>query len=137
MTVKLLHFVKPLHGLTDSGDLWFQALSKFIERTLGLTPTAYDPGMYFDAKEQTGVLSTYVDDILVAGTATFLENINKIRSDFSAKDPKFSCFTYGGIQISQKDNEISARQTQYASSIKLLPSSATFAEYRSTQAKLQ
>ncbi len=123
---KLIHLVKPLYALTDSGDLWYTALTNYLQSVLNLTHTTGDSGMYYDARTRAGLLSTYVDDLLIAGSSSFLENLSKIQEKSQYKEPKYSNFTYGGVQLEHSKEGTKAYQGRYASSIKLLALDSSF-----------
>ncbi len=67
---KSLLLIKPLYGLHELGDIWHRTLDKHHRTTLGMVSLQSDPSLYAHTSNArlSGLLSTYVDDILRCGT---------------------------------------------------------------------
>ena len=69
-----LQLLKPLYGLSDSGDIWYKTLDAHNEIDLRMVSRRVDPVYYlrFDSnKRLIGMNRSYVDDLLRAGNSKF------------------------------------------------------------------
>ena len=71
----LLKLLKPLYGLNESGDSWFDKNTNFLKQDLGFKSTAGDVSFFYrhEDKDLQGLLAVYVGDSLGAGTDEFLK----------------------------------------------------------------
>ena len=76
---RLLKLLRPLYGLSDSGDYWNTTFSKHIKEDLKMTPTIEDYSFFFKKTrgKLVGVPGTYVDDIVSSGTEAFENEYKK------------------------------------------------------------
>jgi Reverse transcriptase (RNA-dependent DNA polymerase) len=44
---RMLKLVKPLYGITDAGDIWYETLIVFIQSQLSMRKLTGDPGVLF------------------------------------------------------------------------------------------
>lgn len=66
---RLLKLLKPLYGLSESGDAWLQRYNGYLTKNLNLEKTDGDMSFYYKRKgeeELQGVLGLNVDDTLAA-----------------------------------------------------------------------
>ena len=84
---KLLHLSKPLYGMCDSGDYWGATLTKHVRDIAKKSPLKGDPSLYIkQANGATiGMLGSYIDDCLFAGSEGFNHVINLTRNRFESK----------------------------------------------------
>ena len=69
---EVLQIMRPLYGMTDSGDLWCDTMRHHHITDLNMTPLASDNAIYhLIGKTLKGLSATYVDDIEGAGTVSF------------------------------------------------------------------
>lgn len=67
-----LKHLKPLYGLSESGDSWFHKYNTFLLKNLLLQQTDVYMSFYYINKDSLhGLLAVYVDDIIGAGPETF------------------------------------------------------------------
>ena len=67
-----LQLLKPLYGLCESGDLWFETLDKHHRVDLKMKPFRIDPAMYYLLADGMlyGISGGYVDDLIRAGNGS-------------------------------------------------------------------
>jgi hypothetical protein len=135
---EVLRLLKPLYGLSDSGDYWSKTLSDFHAQQLRLEQATGDFALYFRrlANKLVGISSTYVDDLLQAGTPEFRQDMERqFKSSFDMADTKCGAFTFAGIQA-ENGKRFSLHQNGYIDRLDILPSSASFSDYRAQRAKV-
>ena len=69
-----LQLLKPLYGLSDSGDIWYKRLDAHIKSDLKTVPCKVDPVYYLcshSSKRLIGMNGSYVDDFLRTGNSKF------------------------------------------------------------------
>jgi Reverse transcriptase (RNA-dependent DNA polymerase) len=102
----LLELLKPLYGLPDAGDLWHSTFSKFIKDGIGKKALASDPSLYYKASingELQGVIGTYVDDSLSAGTNVFEKETRETLEAFESRKREFDHLVFAGVSIDRGD----------------------------------
>lgn len=123
----VLRLLKCIYGLKDAPMSWFLTISKALKR-YGLVQYQADFAVFFYFVDgiAEGVMTLHVDDILMAGSTKFWENIvTKLRSDFIVGSEVSKSFTYCGVSVEStigKDTSVSIRVAQeaYTSSLELL-----------------
>ena len=60
-----------LYGLCDAGDLWDQSLNRHLTKEISMNSTICDESLYlsFRKGELIGIMGSYVDDTVRAGTS--------------------------------------------------------------------
>jgi hypothetical protein len=99
---ELLKVIKPLYGLSDSGDYWAETLVQHHLRDLRTSQATADFSLFFRivAGELAGLSGTHVDDLLQAGTPKFrLAALKKTADSFDVKEPEKIPLTFTGIEI--------------------------------------
>lgn len=76
---ELLQVIKPLYGLTESGDYWAETNSKFHIHNLLMEHSTGDFSLFFRTimDKLVSISGSYVDDILQAGTEAEKERLQK------------------------------------------------------------
>lgn len=135
---KLLKLLRPLYGLSDSGDYWNTTFSEHIKKSLGMTTTLEDYSFFFKkARGQlTGLLGSYVDDVISAGTREFENESHVTETKFDCKPREYDSFRFAGIYIQKLADGHILHQKSYIERLKTLPNTATYTEFRSTRARL-
>lgn len=84
---EVLKLLKPLYGLADAGDYWNVTMAKHILEDLGMKRTTGDMSLFFKKihGKLAGIIGTYVDDSLLAGTEEFLQHTDKTIRQFESK----------------------------------------------------
>lgn len=87
-----LQSFKPLCGLSESGDHWFETLDNHHEQELGMDILCSGPALYVsrESKEMNGLSGTNVDDMLRVGTkisvGSLKEHMNDLRNPAMKND---------------------------------------------------
>lgn len=135
---QILKLLRPLYGLSDSGDYWGATFSKHLKEDLGMETTTLDPAFFFKkVKEKLkGMTATYVDDTLQAGDESFQRLADQTEKRFQCKERAWDNFTFLGQQIETNgDGTFRVHQREYIEKLKLItPTSWT--QFTSTRAKL-
>lgn len=98
---ELLQTIRPLYGLSDSGDYRYKTLTKCHTSKLRMKKATGDFALFFRriADKLVALLGTYVNDILQAGTQTTKRNMIKaLEKEFDIKQPERNHFEYTGTQ---------------------------------------
>ena len=135
---KLLRLLKPLYGLSDSGDYWHVTFTRHLTEELGMTHTTGDLSLFFKVihDELSGITGAYVDDTIGAGTPAF-ENTSRLTEQrFQSKEREFDSITFAGIEIDRKEYGFIMHQTRFARKVKQLHLDCTYKQYRSKRQEL-
>ena len=129
----LLKLLKPLYGLTDSGDYWHNTFTSHIRNDLSMVPTISDPALFFKrvGGKIMGMLGCYVDDTLSAGNQPFDESSKLTEKTFQAKSREYNNFKFSGVEIESIENGYKIHQSSFANKITELPMSSNFSSFRS------
>jgi Reverse transcriptase (RNA-dependent DNA polymerase) len=136
---ELLQIMKPLYGLADSGDYWAQAFVRHHLTDLRMTQATGDFSLFF--KRAKGALiamsGCYVDDVIRADTPEFLAASTRMtEAAFDTKAPETGSFQFLGLRTNETNGTRTLSQAQYASRLKLLPTTAEYSAHRSLRAQL-
>ena len=126
--------LKPLYGLDDAGDLWFQSLHNHLVSDLHLEHTKCDPSLYLCiCKGQLiGINGSYVEDLLRAGTGKFRSKCELTHRKFETSGNEVPPFTFAGFRISPNDdNSFTIDQNFYLPKLEELGHSIEFSTFRS------
>jgi hypothetical protein len=83
-----------------------------------------------------GISGVYVDDVVQAGTKAFDILTDSLSSTYDAKSKEYGDGRIAGIEFKCDDDVISVSQSQYLSSLKPLPTDASYEDFRSSRMKL-
>lgn len=135
---QLLKLLKPLYGLSESGDYWHETFFRHLQDDMHMTPTTGDLSFFFKAVhgKLKGVVGTYVDDTLCAGDPVFEKESRITEKKFESKEREYEKFTFAGIQVEPIEDGYLLHQERYAKRLKELPTDCTFSEYRSRRQAL-
>jgi Reverse transcriptase (RNA-dependent DNA polymerase) len=135
---KLLKLQKPLYGLADSGDYWYNTMSKHIKDDIGMKSTTGDMSFFYKhiGNNLVGLTGTYVDDSLLAGNLEF-EKLTKTTMDkFESRDREMDNTKFAGVNITTTDEGFDLDQNDYIARITLLSIDCNFTDFRSKRAQL-
>ncbi|RFU26353.1 hypothetical protein B7463_g9983, partial [Scytalidium lignicola] len=134
----ILRVVKPLYGVPEAGNHWFQTYHSHHVEALAMKPSTYDPCLLYST-EPFGVVGLQTDDTLFVGDAQFaeLEQKQLKKANFLAKEretlttDKGIKFNGGIIQLN--DTGISLTQERQCANLQLVTGkSATITSSRGT-----
>ena len=131
--------LKPLYGLCDSGDLWHETLQKHLLDDLAMEPTKSDPSISFSFSNNclSGINTSYVDDLLRAGTKEFRCQSAATHKRFETSGDEELPLTFAGSHISKtSDSTMSIDQTSYMRNLEELNSDSDFGQFRSMRMRL-
>lgn len=76
-----MKLLKPLYGLCESGDLWYQTLANFCKNDLKLKTIQSDPARRYLKQEKTlrGICGAFVDNLLSAGDNVFKKRMESTK----------------------------------------------------------
>ena len=89
---------KSVSSLKQSGRCWYEDISAFLTRQMGLKQSISAPGLFYSTKL---IVNLYIDGLLLVGTYKIVHNtIWQMRECFSAKDNFCgNSFVYIGLAI--------------------------------------
>jgi hypothetical protein len=124
----LLRVRKPLYGIPEAGNHWFQTYYKHHEEQLGMKPSPYDPCLLHCNKPEFGygVVGLQTDDTLILANKSFAE-----REEKKIHDASFTCkprqimtpstsLKFNGAIISEDGQGITLTQERTLKLIKLI-----------------
>ena len=131
--------LKPLYGLCDAGDLWFQSLHNHLLSDLHLEPTKCDPSLYLSIRkgELIGINGSYVDNLLRTGTRDFRSEWELTHRKFGTSGNEVPTFTFAGFRMSSNgDNSYRIDQNFYLPELVAIENSIEFSTSRSMRMKI-
>lgn len=85
---KLLSLLKPLYGLSDSGDYWNNALAKHLTQDVKMIPSTGGLSLY-SRRGVDGIIrvvASYIDDTIYCGTKEFEEESKVTAETFKSSE---------------------------------------------------
>ena len=111
---------KPIYGLNDASKRFYNTMVKVLEKAK-MKKASFDNAFFYKHDENgllEGILLSHVDDFLIAGNNMFLKQIRlDLENRFDFGKYQDEVFTFTGVNIQQKKNEIEIDQKEYARSI--------------------
>ena len=105
---------KPLYGLNDSSRNWYFTLKKKLEET-GFQMCSSDKALFYErVNKLEGTIVVHVDDLMYAGTGSFLMRMKELFRHFKLSKSDAGVCKYIGLDISTTDDGILLEQTKYA-----------------------
>lgn len=134
----LFKLLRPLYGLSDSGDYWQTTFSGHIKNDLKMSEALSDYSLFFKRSrdELIGLSGTYVDDIISAGTKQFEKNAEKTSQRFDCKKKVYGSFRFAGIYVKKLMNGHKIHQESYINRFEELRNDCSYATFRSARARL-
>jgi hypothetical protein len=112
-----LRIRKSLYGLKQAGRIWYLHLSKYLQKC-GFITNESCPCLFIKRhKNELAIIGIYVDDIIIVGTDTAIENtMNALKAEFKVKD--LGDLTYClGLEVSNTKRVIKLNQKGYIQKI--------------------
>lgn len=134
-----IQLVKPLYGLSESGDLWHATLDRHHRKELRMHPLASDQALFTEHTDGTlsGLSALYVDDLLRAGTNAFRERCRATAKKFDTTEKDSVPFEFTGFNIERlQDGRLAVSQNRYLRKLEELPEDADFHAFRSMRMRL-
>jgi Reverse transcriptase (RNA-dependent DNA polymerase) len=135
---QVLKLLRPLYGLCDAGDYWARTILDHLTKDLGLTQAIGDSGLFFQTmnRKLVALTSSFVDDLLMAGTEDFHEQSLCTSDRFKSRERDYDKVRFAGVNIEEGHNGFKIHQQEYTDKLQSLDSNADFDAYRSLRAKL-
>lgn len=131
---ELLQLMKPVYGLSDSGDHWDETLCDHNFSDLKMEQSTGEHFFFFKwtGDHLIGRSDSYVDDILRADHKEFaIEACRTARKTFHTKGPESSTLEFTGLSISKHLNLYNTPHEFYISRLQQLPPSISVDVIRS------
>ena len=130
---QLLKLLRPLYGLTDSGDYWNYTFQDHMVRDLQMEHAVSDLSLFTKHVKGRlkGLAGTYVDDSILAGTTGFMQTTSKTAKRFDSKKKVLDNFVFAGIEVSTTEGMFQVHQRKQIEKLDLLPLDATHREFKS------
>jgi len=137
---ELVQVIRPLYGLSESGDYWHETLTRHHINDLKMTQATGDFSLFFRrlSGRLVALSGTYVDDMLQCATVEQRRAIQDLmRSRFDITIDQATSFVFLGLHCDSADPQCrTISQREYISRLKVMPYSSTFGDMRSMRAKL-
>lgn len=104
---RCLKLLRPLYGLSESGDLWYETIAKHCKDDLKLQTMRSDTALRYlkNGKTLHGFCGAYVDDLLSAGDDVFRKQMDLTKEKFEmAEDDNIPCEFSGFALDYNKDS---------------------------------
>ena len=110
---QLLKLIKPLYGLSESGDHWFSTMSSHLMHDLDMQRTAVDVSLFFKRLHNrlSGLCGVCVDDTINAGDDDFVEDCDATQEHFNSHKRVFDRFKFAGTEICTVEEGIFLHQS--------------------------
>ena len=135
---KCLKIVKPLYGLCDAGDLWYETLDQHHRKNLKMEPFRIDTALYSSGEGDNlkGLSGCYVDDLLRCGNFEFEKASSKTKERIELAESFRLQSEFTGFLIDEDRHSFFIDQNNYLRKLESLPKDATFGEFQSMRMKL-
>jgi Reverse transcriptase (RNA-dependent DNA polymerase) len=137
-TRELLKLLRPLYGLSESGDYLAETLQDHHLRDLRMNRATGDFAVFFRriADRLIGLSATYVDDIFRAGNNDIKEESQRTAEMFDLSSRKVSRFNFTGVEADTTNDRRKLSQHHYIAREKNVDKNASFQQFRSLRAQL-
>ena len=119
-TTNIWRIKKCVYGLGDASRRWYNSIKNYL-LSIGLVMSKADPALFYYHKDNNliGMIAIHVDDFLWSGAKEFEINfISKLRNMFVVGKENQSAFKYLGINLVEKNSDITIDQINYSENIK-------------------
>lgn len=121
---QIFKHMKPLYGLSDSGDRWHFTLKKHHLEDLKMIPTDGDLSLYTKHIEERimGLSGVYVDDTIRTGDERFKKWAQKTSEKYQASARKISSAKFDGMDFTQSESldSVTTNMDKYVAKLILL-----------------
>jgi hypothetical protein len=111
-------------------------LSDHLRNDLDMQPTTGDPAIFFKAVRGVlhGLSSTYVDNLLIAGSHSFEKETDITSCCFVSRPREFDNIRFAGTEINANTNGFTINEREYSGKMSTLLASARFSDFASFRA---
>lgn len=100
-----LKLIKPLYGISESGDSWFHTYRGFLKMGLNPPTTDGDISLYYKTDYLQSTLAVYVHDMIASGNTEFEDLTEKYPRHSNKKE--YPPFVFLGININKISGDFS------------------------------
>ena len=136
---EVLKLLKPLYGLSDSGDYWKKTFHLHMRDDLHMHTLTGDPCFFYYKSEGklSGVAGTFVDDSLLAGDKNFQSHSSQTLTKFESRQREWDNINFIGCNLKMLETgEIQISQSEYLRKIQPVSKGSDYEEFRSMRARL-
>ena len=119
----ILKLVRPLYGVPEAGNHWFQTYHRYHREKLKMEQSTYDPCLLFTKGDNIGIIGLQTDDTLLLADKDFAAEeekelqkvgfLTKEREELMATNPIFN-----GGQLTLKGNSLTLNQGQHCQNLR-------------------
>lgn len=136
-----LKLLRPLYGLCESGDFWYETFAQHCKDDLKLKQMRSDAALRYLKNKDTlhGLCGSYVDDLLCTGDDTFKNEFSKTKAKFEMADNEDIPCEFGGFALDyNKENILIQHQSHYLNKLNEIEKvdESSYSKFRSTRMKL-
>jgi Reverse transcriptase (RNA-dependent DNA polymerase) len=130
--------LRPLYGLSDSGDAWAKTFTSHMKSDLGMVSTIGDISLFSKLMngKLAGLAGNYVDDTIACGNEELRELSKLTAKRFLSSPRKHPNLRFAGIDIDNSEDGYYLSQKSFVRKLKKLNLDCTFDEFRSARAQL-
>lgn len=130
---QLLKLLRPLYGLTESGEYWNYTFSEHMRKDLDMTQAVGDLSLFFKHVngKLAGLAGTYVDDSMLSGNAKFMDSTAATAKRFESKEKTLDNFVFAGLEVSTTDKGFCLHQRKQVAKLAALPATPSFKDFKS------
>jgi hypothetical protein len=120
----ILKLVRPLYGVPEAGNHWFQTYHRYHREKLKMEQSTYDPCLLFTKGDNIGIIGLQTDDTLLLADRDFAAEeekelqkvgfLTKEREELMATNP----IKFNGGQLTLKGNSLTLNQGQHCQNLR-------------------
>ena len=135
---ELLELLKPLYGLSDSGDYWHRTITRHLTKDMEMNTTVGELSLFIKHvdKKLIGMTGIYVDDSLLCGNDEFLKASDKSLETFESREREMDNTLFAGVKVTTVEAGFELSQKHYTKSLRILPKGCNFSDFRALLHKL-
>lgn len=107
--------VKPIYGLSESGEYWGKTFRNNVENDLVMISCTSDAALFYKhlGYELEGVCRIYFDDPVHAGSTRYEKTAEKTKGKSTCKDRELVQMQFAGLKISSSDDTCTVHENSY------------------------
>ena len=120
----ILKLVRPLYGVPETGNHWFQTYHGYHHEKLKMEQSTYDPCLLFTKGDNIGIIGLQTDDTLLLANKDFAaeEERELLKVGFPTKEREELTTTnpikFNGVQLILKGNSLTLTQRQHCQNLR-------------------
>jgi hypothetical protein len=120
----ILKLVRPLYGVPEAGNHWFQTYHRYHREKLKMEQSTYDPCLLFTKEDNIGIIGLQTDDTLLLADKDFATEeerellkvgfLTKEREELTTTNP----IKFNGGQLTLQGNSLTLTQGQHCQNLR-------------------